>query len=51
MVVTEAFSSSAFNSQLQVYATVCTTQPTTTVSTKADITKTEQLSLEFPNFY
>ena len=50
-VVTEASSSSALNPQLQVSAAVCTTQPTTTVSTKSDLTKIEQLSREFPDFY
>ena len=51
MVVTEVSSSSALNLQLQVSVPVCTTQPTTTVSTKSELTKIEHLSHEFPDFY
>ena len=51
MVVREAFSSSALNPQPQVSVTVCTTHPTTTVSTKSDFTNIERLSREFLTFY
>ena len=51
MVAMTASSSSALNPHLQVSAAVCTTQPTTNVSRKSDLTKTEQLACEFPHFY
>ena len=50
-IVREASSSSGLNPQPQVSVTVCTTQPTSTVSTESDLTTIAQLSREFPDFY
>ena len=46
MVVTEASSCSASNPELQVSEAACTAQPTTTVSTKRDLTRIEKPSQE-----
>ena len=50
-VVTEGSSRSALNPQPEVSAAICTSQPITIASTESSLTKIEQLSREFPDFY
>ena len=50
-VVTEGSGRSALNPQLEVSAAVCTSQPITIASTESSLTKIEQLSREFADFY